>query len=205
MTGTNFIQQSIFILRLKKIAAINSLFRKYWLTLSGMHIGKGTMISRIFITWPHKVSIGSNCTIEHSVYFKYDGIWSPGRSIRLGDNVFIGCNTEFNINTGITVGNDSLIASGCRFVDHNHGIALDDLMRIQHSTKAEITIGSDVWIGFNAVILKGVTIDNGAIVAAGAVVTRSIPALEIWGGIPAVKIGNRNDTKFSYNKIEVQQ
>ena len=63
----------------------------------------------------------------------------------------------------------------------------------QQTTGGEkaITLEDDVWIGAEAVILKGVTIGRGAIVAAGSVVTKSVGAYEIWGGIPAKKIGMR--------------
>ena len=54
-----------------------------------------------------------------------------------------------------------------------------------------ITIEEDVWIGTEAVILKGVTIGRGAIIAAGSVVTKSVGAFEIWGGVPAKKVRMR--------------
>jgi acetyltransferase-like isoleucine patch superfamily enzyme len=55
----------------------------------------------------------------------------------------------------------------------------------------ETKIGDDVWIGYGAVIMQGVTIGRGAIVAAQAVVTRDVPPYEIHGGVPAKKIGER--------------
>lgn len=55
--------------------------------------------------------------------------------------------------------------------------------------------GKKVWIGANAVILRGVSIGDGAIVVAGAVVKHDIPAHEIWGGIPAKKIKKLGDKK----------
>lgn len=55
------------------------------------------------------------------------------------------------------------------------------------------TIDNDVWIGSNVIILQGVHISNGAIIAAGAVVTRDVPPYEIWGGIPARCIKKRFD------------
>lgn len=156
-----------------------------------MKIGKGTYFHKMHTTWPNQVTIGENCAFEHNVYFKYDGVWNANSCIQIGNNVFIGTGCEFNINTGITIGNDALIASGSRFIDHNHGTELSSLMRTQPSTDAAITIGNNVWIGVNAVVLKGVTIGDGAIVAAGAVVTKSIAPNEIWAGVPAKKIGDR--------------
>jgi acetyltransferase-like isoleucine patch superfamily enzyme len=65
-------------------------------------------------------------------------------------------------------------------------------MRTQPSTQQAIKLGSDVWLGCNVVVLKGVEIGDGAIIAAGAVVTKSILPNEIWAGVPARKIGQRN-------------
>lgn len=156
-----------------------------------MEIGKGTYFSKVNVTWPHQVSIGNNCNLEHNIYFHFDGIYSKGPSIVIGDNVFIGNNTEFNITDKIIIGNNCLIAAGCRFVDHNHGIELGELIRNQMAPKLAINIEDDVWFGCNCVVLKGVKIGKGAVIAAGAVVNKSILPYEIWGGVPAKKIGVR--------------
>jgi acetyltransferase-like isoleucine patch superfamily enzyme len=184
--------QKIFFRIRDKLSSFKSVvFRVAYWRLQGMTIGN-TRIPRLSITWPHKVLIGSNCILEDSVRFKHDGIWSEGKSILVGDRVFIGRNCEFNIRSKITIGDDSLIASGCVFVDHDHGF--DDLlipMNKQAGEEGEIVIGKDAWIGANCVVLKGVRVGRGSIVAAGAVVAHSVPPFEIWGGIPAKKIGAR--------------
>ena len=59
--------------------------------------------------------------------------------------------------------------------------------------KKQLLIGSDVWIGANAVILRGVTVGNGAVIAAGAVVNKDVPSYAIVGGVPAKII------KFRFN------
>ena len=61
------------------------------------------------------------------------------------------------------------------------------------STKGDVVIGNDVWIGLNAVIMSGVTIGNGAVVAACSVITKNIGSYEIWVGNPAKLIGKRFD------------
>lgn len=185
------IQQLFFILRYRYIIGSVKAIRKLWFSLLGMKAGSGTLLPAMFVTWPHQVQLGDNCKLEHFICFKYDGIWSPGPSIQIGDRNFIGNNCEFNIKKSIKIGNDNLIASGCRFIDHDHGIEPGKLIRDQICTEASITIGNNVWIGANAIILKGVTIKDGAVVAAGAVVTKSILSNEIWAGIPAKKIGTR--------------
>ena len=157
-----------------------------------MQVGAGTLLPRCRVTWPHQVSLGAHCTLEHDVYFKYDGIWAPGPSIIVRDRVFIGFGCEFNVRRRLEIGADCLIASGCKFVDHDHGTALEMPMREQTAgAEAEIVLEEDVWLGVNVVVLKGVRIGRGAIVAAGAVVTSAVPSHEIWGGVPARKIGER--------------
>lgn len=165
--------------------------RAFW-SLQGMRIGKGTSFSFLHVTWPHQVRVGRNCRIEHDVYFHFDGIYCPGPSIIIGDDCFIGSGCEFNISSGIEVGNKVLIASGCRFVDHNHGIAPGLPMGDQQGTAARISVEDNAWIGANVVILEGVSIGTGAVIAAGAVVTRPVPANAIMGGVPAKVIRYRD-------------
>jgi acetyltransferase-like isoleucine patch superfamily enzyme len=168
-----------------------ALFRKAWLRFCGAQIGKNTVVPKISITWPHQVRIGCQCVLEPDIYFKFDGIWCPGPSIIIGDDVFIGRGCEFNIRKSIRLGNCCLIGSGAKFIDHDHGIRLGPMIRQQGGPEAPIAIGSDVWIGDNVVVLKGVTIGDGAVIGAGAIVTKDIAPLEIWAGIPARKIGAR--------------
>lgn len=185
------IQHGYFVVKNRYYVMLLHFFRKLWLSAFGMKVGKGTILPRLHVTWPHQVKLGVNCKLEHDIYFKYDGIWEPRSAITIGDNVFIGSGCEFNISESISIGNDVLIASGCRFIDHDHGTSLHELMRIQSGPKAAITIGPNVWLGVNVVVLKGVTIGQGAIVAAGAIVTKSVGINEIWAGVPAKKIGER--------------
>jgi acetyltransferase-like isoleucine patch superfamily enzyme len=179
------IQQGIFLLRRKYLPMWISLLRVTYYRLQGMRVGNKTTIPAINVTWPHQLQIGNDCKIENNVSFKFDGIWSPGPSIIIGNDVFIGANCEFNIDHGIHIKDNSLIASGCKFIDHDHGVTIGTNMRCQQSVGARIVIEEDVWLGVNVVVLKGVTIGAGAIVAAGAIVNKSIPENQIWGGIPA--------------------
>jgi acetyltransferase-like isoleucine patch superfamily enzyme len=188
---TSLFHKISFALRYRYYGRFSGKIRKLWYSMLGMKIGKLTSLPKLYVTWPHQVSIGDNCWLEHNIYFKYDGIWQPGPSICIADDVFIGSGCEFNINQKITIGKDALIASGCRFIDHNHGTETHELMRKQQSKGFEIKIGRDVWLGCNVVVLKGVHINDGAIIAAGAVVTKNVPSKEIWAGIPARKIGTR--------------
>ena len=186
-----FFQQGMFVVRLRYVAKFKARCRNLWYKMLGMKIGRDTFLPSIYVSWPNQVIIGSKCRLEHNIHFKFDGIWRDGKSIVIGDNVFLGCDIEFNITQSIKIGDNSLIASGCRFIDHDHGIKPDQLMRVQPANEKCINIGADTWLGCNVIVLKGVEIGNGAIVAAGAVVNKSVPPYEIWAGVPAKKIGDR--------------
>ena len=170
---------------------IGSLVRKLRLRAEGAQIGSGTDIPRLRVTWPHQISLGRECVLEEGIFFKFDGMWKPGPRIVLQDRVFVGRGCEFNIRSGVSIGDNCLIASGCKFIDHNHGMDVDLPMNAQQCPEAPITLESDVWLGVNVVVLKGVRIGRGAVVGAGAVVTKSISDYEIWAGIPARRIGCR--------------
>lgn len=180
-----------FILRYRYALYLLSTFRRMYYSILGMKLGKGTHLPKLYFTWPHQVSIGNHCTLEHNIFFKYDGIWAEGPAIIIGNGVFIGNSCEFNIKKCLIIGDNSLIASGCKFIDHDHGKLANELMRKQVGPEKEIIIGPDVWLGYNVVVLKGVSIGKGAIIAAGSIVTKSIPEYEIWAGVPAKRIGNR--------------
>jgi acetyltransferase-like isoleucine patch superfamily enzyme len=178
-------RKAAFRIRWHDLLRLRSALRRlYWRAL-GMRIGSGTRLGGLRVTWPHRILIGRNCNIEDGVYLKVAGGYSDKTSIVLGEGCFIGSQCEFNALSRIELGASCLVASGTRFIDHNHGTSLGTPMKDQPEQSADILIGSDVWIGANCVILKGVSIGDGAIVAAGAVVTKSIPALAIAAGVPA--------------------
>lgn len=166
------------------VRAFAGSLRSAWWRAQGMRIGAHTVLPRIAVTWPHQVAIGADCVLEPDILFKWDGIWAPGPRIRIGERVFLGRGCEFNAQVGITIGDDSSIASGCKFVDHDHGI-VGDTIDAEPGRSGEITLGRHVWLGANVIVLRGVTIGDGAVIAAGAVVTKSIPPREIWAGVPA--------------------
>lgn len=172
----------------------SSVRKGYW-SLQGAAFGKGTVLFKVWMTWPHQVQIGRDCLVEPGVFFKYDGIWSQGPSIVIGDRCFIGVACEFNIRKGIVIGDEAAIASGCKFIDHDHGIAgtaLDDTP----GKEAPIQIERLAWLGANTIVLKGVVIGERAVIGAGSVVTKNVPEGEIWAGVPARKIGERNEPRM---------
>lgn len=105
-----------------------------------------------------------------------------GKNITLGKNVFINACCHFQDHGGVTLGDDCLIGHNVVFATLNHGIAPE---KRASTYPAPIRIGRKVWIGSNSTILQGVTIGDNAIVAAGSVVTKDVPANTIVGGVPA--------------------
>lgn len=79
----------------------------------------------------------------------------------------------------------------CSAIDNLIGPSEENRVDFSNKVMPPVNIGNDVWIGYRAMIMDGVNIGNGAIIAAGAVVTKDIPPYEIWGGVPAKAIGKR--------------
>lgn len=105
-----------------------------------------------------------------------------GKNITLGKNVFINSGCYFQDQGGITIGDESLIGHQVVLATLNHEYTVSKRAGMH---PAPIRIGKRVWIGAHATVLPGVTIGDGAIVAAGAVVTKDVPAYTIVGGVPA--------------------
>ena len=110
-----------------------------------------------------------------------------GRNIYVGKNVFINCCCHFQDQGGVYIGDDVLIGSHVVFATINHGQSPDAR---SDNIPSPIHIGNKVWIGSHATILPGVTIGDNAIIAAGAVVTKDVPANTVAGGVPAKIIKN---------------
>lgn len=105
-----------------------------------------------------------------------------GRNIVIGNDVFINAGCKFQDQGGITIGDRTLIGHNVVIATLNHSL---EVAKRGNSLPAAVTIGDDVWIGANATICPGVTIGNGAVIAASAVVTKDVPAKTLVGGIPA--------------------
>lgn len=105
-----------------------------------------------------------------------------GKNIHIGKHVFINMGCKFQDQGGIFIGDGTLIGHNVVLATLNHA---KSPMGRGTMIPAPIHIGKRVWIGSNATILPGVTIGDGAIVAAGAVVTKDVPENTIVSGVPA--------------------
>jgi acetyltransferase-like isoleucine patch superfamily enzyme len=140
-------------------------------------IGKGARIER-----PWLLELGSHCVLQRDVWLN---IGADTARLELGAYTFLGRGVEIEVSTRVVIGRGGLIAPGVFITDHNHSTALGKPMFEQPCIAGSVLIGDDVWIGVNAVILPGVEIGDGAVVAAGAVVNGNVPAQAIVGGVPA--------------------
>ncbi|MBR0903880.1 hypothetical protein JQ588_14650 [Bradyrhizobium liaoningense] len=127
-------------------------------------------------------------------------MWAP-LNLTIGKNVYVGkfCTIECSG----AIGNGVLIANNVGIVgrrDHDyHAVGvyirnapwIGDERRLAEDPKSSITIKDDVWIGYGAILLSGITVGQGAIVAAGAVVVSDVEPYTIVSGNPAVAIKKR--------------
>jgi len=154
------------------------------------------------------LSIGERGIIRANFIFE-----SSDAAIRIGDNVQIG-HADIICRTSIVIENDVTMAWGITIYDHDsHSIhwqhrkndnttGYNDHVNNQgkglvnkdwsNVLSAPIHISSKVWIGFNVIILKGVTIGEGAVIAAGSVVTKDVPAWAVVAGNPAIVVKQLN-------------
>lgn len=105
-----------------------------------------------------------------------------GKNIEIGRGVFINACCHFQDHGGIVIGDCSQIGHNVVFATLNHFLE-PEKRRYTHA--APIVLGRGIWIGSNVTILQGVTIGDNAVVAAGAVVTKDVPANTIVAGVPA--------------------
>lgn len=108
----------------------------------------------------------------------------------MGSNVFINQQCIFVGEEKITIGNNVNFGFRCMVVTSNNEVEIDSETKKRTHYDEPIVIEDDVWIGAGAIILPGVTIGKGSVVAAGAVVTRDVPKSTLVGEVPARIIKN---------------
>lgn len=153
--------------------------------------GHGNKISakaQFQITDGSILEIGNECSILDYAFFQ---LTKPHPKVRIGDRTVVGRHTMITAKNSIRIGNDVLIGAYVQIIDHGHGIAPGKPIREQSAVIGEIEIGNDVWIGAGAKILNNVKIGDGAVIGSNAVVTKSVEANAIVGGVPAQLIRMR--------------
>ena len=115
-------------------------------------------------------------------------------SIRNAQNIYLGENVRITMDcciwaeqhSKIVFGDNVLVGPGVKMFCGNHGIKQCDVPIVyQDRQENDIIIGNDVWIGANSILVSGVSVEDGAVIAAGSVVTKHVPANSIVAGVPA--------------------
>jgi acetyltransferase-like isoleucine patch superfamily enzyme len=141
---------------------------------SGIQLGDGAVI-------------GSFSILEVSSGLARNAGW-----IRIGNRTCLGDHSYVGGAGGVSLGDNVLCGQYVSFHSENHNFSDDGrLIREQGVTHLGIEVQDDCWIGAGATILDGVVIERGAVIGAGAVVTKSVSAFTIVGGVPARVIGSR--------------
>ncbi|PCI61308.1 MAG: acetyltransferase [Gammaproteobacteria bacterium] len=136
------------------------------------------------------------CACGNNVIFHPFDLFSYS-TISINDDVYIGPGAKFSASeSSITIGNKVMFGPNVTIMGGDHNISvvgcyMYDVKEKLPENDLPIVIEDDVWVGCNVVILKGVTIGRGAVVAAGSVVIKSVEPYSIVGGVPAKKISQR--------------
>lgn len=172
-----------------------TVIRSMWYCRAFRKVGRRVYIRRSFfllggdcITLGDNVSFGRNCVLT---------AWKEYRGEKLTPQIFIGSDCHFGeynhitSTNSITIGTGLLTGRWVTITDNSHGTTDYETLKIppverKIYSKGAVRIGNNVWIGDKATILPGVTIGDGVVVAANAVVTKNVPAYCVVAGNPAV-------------------
>ncbi len=162
--------------------------RRWWCRAqAGQNVAVHSSIEFTGVSQPYDlIIIGAGSKIERDTTIWFSPNHGANPHLSIGNQVFIGRNVYLGVYQPIIIGSSALIGAYSYIISANHCYDSRAVPIInQGFIGLPIVIGDDVWIGTHVVVLPGVTIGTGAIVAASSVVNRDIPPYEIWGGTPA--------------------
>ena len=113
--------------------------------------------------------------------------------VEIGQKTVMGQECTISAYQRVRIGEQCVIADRAMFIDFDHGVVeVERPIRLQGIYKRDVVVGSNVWIGYGACILRGVSVGDNAVVGTNAVVTKDVPANAVVGGIPAQVIRMRD-------------
>lgn len=149
-------------------------------------VGRGTRIFRgVKFADPSKVALGSDCLVWSGVRVTADG---RQKNLKIDDRCQINRGVLLDVSGNLSIGRDTLISEEAVLYTHHHGLDPKSF-----PVPVDKIIGENVWIGMRAIVLpQCASIGDGAVVGAGAVVSRNVPAGAIVAGSPARVVGWRD-------------
>ena len=174
-----------------------NILRSLWLRNAFKKCPTNAYLGRIgHVEHPECVTLGPGVSFGDNFYIyvnKHKG--NPTPEILIGDNCWFGADNHITANLRIEIGDNVLTGKRVTISDNNHGNSeretLGQAPRLREIvSKGPVRIGNNVWIGENSVVLSGVTIGDGAIIAAGSIVTKDVPPYAIVGGNAAKVLKN---------------
>jgi acetyltransferase-like isoleucine patch superfamily enzyme len=171
-----------YLARIRSIAHVRALALLGYRGSRDVHVDPGVrVINPGWLQMGDKVHLCRDVKIECNVR---ETSGNHGE-VTIGDHVFVGDRTTIISYAAITIGRLTMIGHNCSIIDANHGTEPGTPMSRQPGRPAAVRIGDDCWLGTGVIVLPGVTIGGGTIVAAGSVVTRSLPEGVMAAGVPA--------------------
>jgi len=156
------------------------------------------LLKRLILSWKFRAfrfkQEGKNCE-----YKSLRSVFNGAENISLGDNVYLGPGSELHGEGGIQIGHGVIFAPDVIVYTRTHNFDSDDLSALPFDDKIllkSVTIEDYVWIGRRAMIMPGIKIGKGAVIGAGAVVSKSIPEYGVAVGNPAKVVKYRDAEKF---------
>jgi acetyltransferase-like isoleucine patch superfamily enzyme len=156
----------------------------------GVKHGKKLRAQKVNLLNVGQIRLGDRVTLtcepQGNVYRSSLRTYYPESVIQIGNDCVIQ-GTIIHCNCAVTIGDNTQLAPGVVLCDNDsHAPVLSSEARKERPPQGPITLGSNVWLGMRTIVLKGVTIGDNTIVAAGSIVTRDLPANVLAGGSPAV-------------------
>jgi acetyltransferase-like isoleucine patch superfamily enzyme len=137
---------------------------------------------------PHaKLRIGRWAWIGHGSKIRvHEG------EVQIGAKTVMGQECTISAYQHVEIGRECIVADRVMLIDFDHGVVeVERAIRLQGIYKRDVKVGNNVWMGYGACVLRGVTVGDNAIVGTNAVVTKEVPANAVVGGVPATIIRMR--------------
>ena|SRR5215211_1658743 len=136
-----------------------------------------------------RIELGRWCWVGHATKLRcHEGVISVGAKSVLGQECTVSAYRH------VSIGRECVVADRVMLIDFDHGVVdVEQPIRLQGIYKRDVRIGNNVWIGYGACVLRGVTVGDNAVIGTNAVVTRDVPDNAVVAGVPARVIRMRDE------------